>query len=102
MMQFQIPENHPAIEGHFPGEPIVPAVLILDEVLRLTRITRPNVQVFAIKRAKFSTVLRPLDLCWLSLDWRSDEVADFRCVSNEIPIASGVLQFRPRIPMQST
>ncbi len=29
-----IPADHPSLPGHFPGRPIVPAVVILDEVGR--------------------------------------------------------------------
>ena len=29
-----IAKDHPALAGHFPGNPIVPGVLILDEVMR--------------------------------------------------------------------
>ena len=32
-MDFSIAPDHPALEGHFPGQPIVPAVVILDAVL---------------------------------------------------------------------
>jgi 3-hydroxymyristoyl/3-hydroxydecanoyl-(acyl carrier protein) dehydratase len=32
-MEFAVPHDHPALPGHFPGRPIVPGVLVLDQVL---------------------------------------------------------------------
>lgn len=32
--QFRIDANHPCLPGHFPGNPVVPGVVILDQVLQ--------------------------------------------------------------------
>jgi len=49
-----ISPDHPALPGHFPGEPIVPGVLILDEVLRIAG--KGRVRLPAVK---FHAPLRP-------------------------------------------
>ena len=32
-MHFRIPATHPCLPGHFPGHPLVPGVLVLEQVL---------------------------------------------------------------------
>jgi len=50
--------NHPSLAGHFPDQPLVPGVLILDEVLAALRDRRKDCQFAAIPAVKF---LRPLE-----------------------------------------
>ena len=62
-----IPVAHPAIPGHFPGYPIVPGVLILDQMLMTTQ-QMSGLQVARFEHVKFLSLLRP--------DERSQVVCD--------------------------
>lgn len=56
-----ISEKLPSFEGHFPGDPILPAVSIIDISLHLLsqvfpQVSHSNVQM---KRSKFMSIVRP-------------------------------------------
>jgi len=86
---FTIPRDHPALEGHFPGRPIVPAVVILDEVLAAaTGFT--HLPIAGVIQAKFSAFLRPEDNCVVSFE-PSRQGLRFQCRAEGRIIASGVL-----------
>ncbi|HUN27824.1 MAG TPA: hypothetical protein VMU67_16095 [Steroidobacteraceae bacterium] len=58
--KLSIPQDHPALPGHFPGAPVVPGVLLLDALIeaaeaRLGRALR----VVGVPRAKFLAPLLP-------------------------------------------
>jgi len=53
-----IPADHPALSGHFPGNPVVPGVVLLDRVLAVARSLDLG-PVSGLPQVKFLKVLRP-------------------------------------------
>jgi 3-hydroxymyristoyl/3-hydroxydecanoyl-(acyl carrier protein) dehydratase len=61
----QVPEDHPTASGHFPGRPVVPGALLLDEVA--AALAGPGALTF--RAVKFLAPVAhgaPLELLWQS------------------------------------
>lgn len=92
----EFPEQHPALRGHFPGNPVVPAVVLLDAVLQLAS-TRTLTDCWAstphwqIGSAKFHRLLRPGEPLSLELEARSDGSVRFALSSRGALVAQGLL-----------
>jgi 3-hydroxymyristoyl/3-hydroxydecanoyl-(acyl carrier protein) dehydratase len=54
-----ITADHPSLPGHFPDAPLVPGVLILDEVLAALRDWQKDCQLMAIRMVKFLQPVKP-------------------------------------------
>ena len=52
-----ISEDHPSLPGHFPDNPIVPGVVILDQVIRAAQAS--GQQIIQVDDAKFIAPLAP-------------------------------------------
>jgi len=57
-----INKNHPSLAGHFPDNPIVPGVVILDHVIRLWQ-EKSSLSVSQINNTKFINLLRADIVC---------------------------------------
>jgi 3-hydroxymyristoyl/3-hydroxydecanoyl-(acyl carrier protein) dehydratase len=66
---------HPAMPGHFPGNAVVPAVVILDHVGAALAAWRRDFIISRISRAKFIAVLRPEESFTVTL--ASDDLTSF-------------------------
>jgi 3-hydroxyacyl-[acyl-carrier-protein] dehydratase len=62
-----IAPDHPALAGHFPGDPIVPGALLLDEALHSID---PQATHWRISSVKFHRIVRPDET--LQLQWHSE------------------------------
>ena len=90
----RIPDDHPSLAGHFPGTPIVPGVVILDEVLAALNEWRGCSRIAAIPVVKFLAPLKPgqpFTIC-LSLVAESGTKVDFSCRVEDRAIAQRQLE----------
>jgi len=55
---FCVPADHPSLSGHFPGQPIVPGVLLLDRVIEILEQATGR-RVRCLQEVKFRLALRP-------------------------------------------
>src|SRR4029077_4715554 len=86
--------DHPSLAGHFPDAPIVPGVVILDEVISALVERHKNCQVAGIRAVKFVLPLRPEQqfmICIAAAEEAETEV-DFCCRFEDRVIAEGRLE----------
>lgn len=91
---FVIGHAHPALPGHFPGQPVVPGVVILDQVLALLA-GAAGVDSFwlDLPQAKFAEPLLPGQIAHIEID-TEQERARFRVSRDTAVIANGSLHWR--------
>jgi len=90
---FTIPADHPALAGHFPGNPIVPGVLVLAHVQRALEARVGPVRPTGLPQAKFLAPLRPGETCLITFTTLADGDARFECRSGGRLVARGTLRF---------
>jgi len=85
--------NHPSLPGHFPDAPLVPGVVILDEVIAALGEWHHNSQLSGIRMVKFLAPLQPEQAFTISLSLRNEHAAqvNFCCRADDRVIVEGQL-----------
>lgn len=86
-MLFRIPHDHPSLAGHFPGRPVVPGVVVLEQVVAAIEAMH-GVAPVRLPQVKFLAPLLPgeeaeVDIAGDGARWR------FTVTRGAITIATG-------------
>jgi 3-hydroxyacyl-[acyl-carrier-protein] dehydratase len=90
---WRVPADHPAFAGHFPGQPIVPGVVLLDRVMQLAQEALGGpVAGWQVTQVKFLSPCGPDDQLQFALrdGARGGLAFSVRCGEREV--AAGQLQ----------
>jgi len=85
---------HPALPGHFPGDPVVPGVVLLDEgVGSITAELEQDVKAtgVTVRSAKFLRPVRPGEELEISLAPEGNRTVRFECRAEGAPAVTGVV-----------
>jgi 3-hydroxyacyl-[acyl-carrier-protein] dehydratase len=93
--------DHPAAQGHFPGNPIIPGAVLLAEALRAIEAgLGASVSSCRIKSAKFLAPVRPGDRLAIEFSGSTGGGVRFACAVGTRAVLKGELQCDP-IPAEA-
>lgn len=89
---FTIQEEHASLKGHFPNNPVVPAVVILDEIINIVKTIKPEFRVDGIPMVKFIRPLFPEQRVSVEINDKNESLISFSCSHNAIKLVTGQLK----------
>lgn len=90
--ELHIAADHPAYAGHFPGFPLLPGAVLLDEALRsIARAHGIDLTQWRVASAKFLQIVRPGTALTLQHSAPGAPTIRFAILSGTATVASGML-----------
>ena len=88
----QLADDHPAFAGHFPGLPILPGAVLLDQTLAaIARARDLDLLEWQVASVKFLEIVRPGEPLRVEHESADDVTVGFTVRSGDRLIASGIL-----------
>ena len=89
---WQVPTDHPAFAGHFPGRPLVPGVVLLDQAILLAQVRiGGSPQAWSVSQAKFLRPCGPGDALVFAFEKNSSGALTFSVRRDGAEVAAGTL-----------
>lgn len=85
----RVAADHPCLPGHFPGQPVVPGVVLLDAVQAALATQVGEIAALSLPQVKFLQPLLPDQLAEIELNETAGGRWRFRIVRGNELIASG-------------
>jgi len=89
--EHSIPATHPSLPGHFPGNPLVPGVILLEEVLTAVRTWQPESRIQGFQAVKFLQPVYPDSRFSIELKTLAPGKIGFRCRAGQQLLNSGTI-----------
>ncbi len=87
-----IAADHPVFAGHFPGNPIVPGVVLIDRALtEIARAAGVSMTAYRLSSVKFLSVVRPGEPLTLTFQVEESDSAAFELRVRERLVAKGTV-----------
>ncbi len=91
---FKIDESHPGIQGHFPGRPVVPAVVLLNNVRRIVNEhVASSRRILKLRHAKFTAPVIPGTEVRINATFIEDGLVKFKLYVNGQTVVTGIIEY---------
>jgi 3-hydroxymyristoyl/3-hydroxydecanoyl-(acyl carrier protein) dehydratase len=86
-----IPASHPSLPGHFPDHPVVPGVVLLEEIVMAIRAWQPAARILGFQAVKFLQPVIPDCRFSIALETLGNGKIGFSCSTGQRLLNSGTV-----------